>query len=98
MQSLRPILDPKEMASSAAVVGKLLREDKALACGYARAFGVPPGADDEKLLVDVAKALAAFQQTLVTPRTPFDDFRDALVAGDRTGAAGASAGAPRGGG
>jgi len=83
MQSLRPILDPKEMASGAPAVAKLLREDKGLACGYERAFGAPPGADDETLLVDAGKALAAFQQTLVTPRTPFDDFRDALVAGDR---------------
>ena len=85
MQSLRPILDPKEMAGSAAAVATLLREDERLACGYARAFGETPGADDEKLLVDAAKALAAFQQTLVTPRTAFDRFRDALVAGDRAG-------------
>jgi len=83
MQSLRPILDPKEMASSAGAVASLLREDRVLACGYERAFGKPPGADDERLLVDAAKALAAFQQTLVTPRAPFDDFRDALVANDR---------------
>lgn len=83
MQSVRPLLDAREMASSAPAVAKLLREDKALACGYERAFGERPGADDEKLLVDAAKALAAFQQTLVTPRTPFDDFRDALVAGDK---------------
>ena len=46
-----------------------------------------PGADDEKLLVDAAKALAAFQATLVSPRTPFDAFRDALLAGDREAAA-----------
>jgi cytochrome c peroxidase len=85
MQSLRPILDPREMASSAAAVARLLREDKELACGYARAFGVAPGTDDETLLVDAGKALAAFQQTLVTPRTPFDAFLDALVAGDRYG-------------
>jgi cytochrome c peroxidase len=85
MQSLRPILDPKEMASDASVVARLLREDKALACGYERAFAAPPGADDETLLADAGKVLAAFQQTLVTPRTPFDDFRDALLAGDRDG-------------
>jgi len=86
MQSLRPILDPKEMAGNAAAVARLMREDKALACGYQRAFGEPPGTDDERVLVDAAKALAAFQQTLVTPRTAFDDFRDALVAGNRAGA------------
>ena len=86
-QSIRPILDPREMAGDAARVAGLLREDKALACGYERAFGQKPGGDDEKLLVDAAKALAAFQATLVSPRTPFDSFRDALVSGDREAAA-----------
>jgi cytochrome c peroxidase len=70
------------MAGDAPAIARLLREDRTLACGYERAFGERPGSDDERLLVDAAKALAAFQQTLVTPRTPFDDFRDALVAGE----------------
>ena len=35
-------------------------------------------ANDEEVLVDVGKALAAFQETLVSGRTPFDEFRDAL--------------------
>ena len=82
-QTIRPILDRREMASSAARVAGLLRQDGALACGYRRAFGEQPGGDDETLLVDAAKALAAFQATLVSPRTPFDAFRDALLAGDR---------------
>jgi len=34
------------------------------------------------VLVDVGKALAAFQETLVSGRTPFDDFRDALERGE----------------
>lgn len=82
-QSIRPILDPREMAGDAGRVAGLLRDDKTLACGYERAFGHQPGPDDEKLLVDAAKALAAFQATLVSPRTPFDAFRDSVVAGDR---------------
>ena len=86
MQSLRPILDPREMGGSVRGVAKLLREDRQLACFYRQAFGEAPGSDDERLLVDAAKALAAFQQTLVTPRTPFDDFRDALAAGDKEAA------------
>ena len=86
-QSLRPLLAPREMDAGAERVAALLREDPVLACGYERAFGDRPGRDDERLLVDAAKALAAFQTTLVTPRTPFDAFRDALVAGDRTAAA-----------
>jgi cytochrome c peroxidase len=38
-------------------------------------------------LADVGKALAAFQETLVTGRTPFDDFRDALARNDPEAAA-----------
>jgi cytochrome c peroxidase len=45
----------------------------------------PPKAGSD--LVDLAKALAAYQATLVSPRTAFDDFRDALVRGDRRAAA-----------
>jgi cytochrome c peroxidase len=86
-QTIRPILDRREMAGSAAQVGRLLRDDKDLACGYERAFGSKAGVDDEHLLVDAVKALAAFQATLVSPRTRFDAFRDALVAGDRAATA-----------
>jgi len=86
-QAIRPILDPREMAGSAQHIGRLLRESRDLACGYERAFGAKAGDDDERLLVDAAKALAAFQATLVSPRTPFDAFRDALVTGDRSAAA-----------
>jgi cytochrome c peroxidase len=85
-QSIRPLLDPREMNGGPTRAGELLRSDAAFACGYERAFGNTPGTDDERLLVDTAKALAAFQATLVSPRTPFDDFRDALVAGDRESA------------
>jgi len=86
-QSIRPLLDAREMDASAARIARLLRADRDLRAGYARAFGAPPGADDEAILVDAAKALAAFQETLVTGRTPFDDFRDALARDDRTAAA-----------
>ncbi|TAJ36799.1 MAG: hypothetical protein EPO67_03415 [Reyranella sp.] len=86
-QSIRPLLDPREMNGGPARPATLLRSDAQLACGYGKAFGEKPGIDDEKLLVDTAKALAAFQATLVSPRTSFDDFRDALVAGDRDRAA-----------
>src|SRR2546425_543535 len=44
-----------------------------------RAAVLPPPADDEAVFVDVGKALAAFQETLVSGRTPFDRFRDALA-------------------
>jgi cytochrome c peroxidase len=96
MQGLRAVLDPREMGGNAAGVGKLLRGQADLACGYQRAFGAAPGVDDDRLLVDAAKAIAAFVETLVSPRTPFDDFRDALVAGDRAVAANYPLAAQRG--
>ena len=68
-QSIRPLLEPREMRSSAAQVATV-----------ARKFGLR--GDDEALLAEVGKALAAYQATLVSGRTPFDDFRDALEAGD----------------
>lgn len=95
-QSLRPIIEPREMASSAGRVAGLLRSDPRLNCFYRRAYRAAPGDDDEALLVDAAKALAAFQETLVSPRTAFDEFRDALLAGDGEGAARYPATAQRG--
>src|SRR5262249_22161369 len=82
-QSITPILDPRELGMSAASVAKFIRSDRDFACRYRKTFGVAPGKDDEKILVDSAKALAAFQETLVSGRTAFDDFRDALARGDK---------------
>jgi len=81
-QSIRPVLDPRELGASAAHVARLMREDRDLSCRYAKTFGAPPPRDDEGVLVDAGKALAAFQETLITGRTPFDEFRDALERGD----------------
>jgi cytochrome c peroxidase len=75
-QSIRPLLDPREMNASAEHVAKTVRS--VFAQEYESAFGRRPPAHDEELLVDVGKALAAFQETLVSGRTPFDDFRDRL--------------------
>lgn len=84
--SLRPIGHPLEMASSAAQIARMLRGDVELACRYRRVFGDPDKPDDI-VLVDAAKAIAAFVEMLVSPRTPFDAFRDALLRGDRAAAA-----------
>jgi len=78
-QSIRPLLEAREMRSSAAHVAAFVRQR--LADDYAGAFGAPPPADDERVLADVGRALAAYQGTLITGRTPFDDFRDALERG-----------------
>src|SRR6185503_1759837 len=82
-QSIRPILDARELASTPRHVAELVRNDDQLACRYRRSFGSAPSpADDEAVLVDVGKALAAFQETFESPATPFDRFRDALARGE----------------
>ena len=81
-QSVRPILEAREMGGSQAQVAALVRGDADLSCRFGRVFGAPPPAADEAVLAGIGKALAAFQETLVSGRSPFDDFRDALARGD----------------
>lgn len=84
-QSIRPILDVRELGANARHVAGLVRGDDQLSCRYRRVFGAPASpVDDEAVLVDVAKALAAFQETFQSPATPFDRFRDSLARGGAT--------------
>ncbi len=81
-QSLRPIVDARELAATPRHVAQVVRNDNEMSCRYRHAFGSPPSpTNDEAVLVDIAKALAAFQETLTSGRTPFDHFRDALARG-----------------
>src|SRR3954463_1186704 len=82
-QSVRPLLDPREMRASPGHVADLVRNH--LAADYAKAFGRAVPIDDEEAMIDAGKALAAYQETLVSGRTPFDDFRDALARSDAGG-------------
>lgn len=82
--SLAPLSDAEEIAATPHGLMALLQRDRGLGARYRSVFGAP--VPDTALLVNVAKALAAYQATLVSPRTAFDDFRDALARGD-TGAA-----------
>jgi len=86
-QSIRPLLDTRELGVDPHHVADLVRKDRKLACHYRQVFGAPPSdTDDEAVLVDVAKALAAFQETIVSGPTRFDEFRDALARGDQDAA------------
>jgi cytochrome c peroxidase len=84
-QTMRPIVDPREMGASPRHVRKLIADDPALSCLYGKAYGrlATAEADDERVLVNVGKALAAFVEGVSSGRTPFDEFRDALARGDR---------------
>jgi cytochrome c peroxidase len=80
--SLRAIQDPGEMGGDARRTARTLLARADLACYYQAAFGKPARASDPDLMVNVAKAIAAWQETLVSPPTPFDAFRNALARGD----------------
>ena len=83
MASLRPILDAREIGASAETVAFIVQTGDGVACRYKAAFGDEPSAHDaDRVLVNVAKALAAYEETFVTGRTPFDDYRDAVARGD----------------
>jgi cytochrome c peroxidase len=95
--SIVPLIDPKEMGATPALVTQRMAGDPVLSRQYSSVFGSPPDpADAEATLVNAAKALAAFQETLVSGRTAFDDFRDALARGDRAAASQFPADAQRG--
>ncbi len=81
--SIRPIIAEAEMAGAAEHVQAVIAGDKTLSAPFVQAFGA--SASDmpaEQALVSAGKALAAFQETLISARTPFDEFRDALSTKD----------------
>jgi cytochrome c peroxidase len=79
--SLTPLTAGDELAATPQHLQALLKRDRQLDQRYRMLFGAP--VQDESLLVNFAKAMAAYQATLASPRTPFDAFRDALARGDR---------------
>ena len=82
-QAIRPLLDPREMASSPGHLQALLQSRPADAAAWKQVFRRDVREEDSQaVLVGTAKLLAAYVATLVSPRTPFDDFRDALARGD----------------
>jgi cytochrome c peroxidase len=82
-QSIRPILSRNEMAATPSGIRRAIINEPDLSCLFKATFDLDP-ADLKKqdVLVLVAKALAAFQETLVTGITAFDRFRNAMKAGD----------------
>lgn len=85
MQSIRPLLDPREMAASPQHIQNRITGSPQHRAAYRTLTGTDPRRSPPVLvLVTAAKALAAFQETLVTPRTTFDAFRDGLARGDHT--------------
>ena len=83
--SLTPLVAPDELGTTSHHAHALLQRDARLRTSYQQVFGPPQV--NEQLLVNLAKALAAYQVTLASGRTQFDVFRDALATGDTRAAA-----------
>jgi cytochrome c peroxidase len=83
---VRPLADPRELGIGPERLAALVDGDPGLACLRRAAFGAAPARPD-RVRVEVAKALAAYLETLDSPRTRFDVFRDALARGDTDAAA-----------
>ncbi|WP_157694109.1 cytochrome-c peroxidase [Hydrogenophaga crassostreae] len=94
--SLTPLLSDGEMQQTVPALAQRVRSTPELAAGYREAFQKALPVDDATLVVDLGKALAAYQASLVSERTPFDDFRDALSRGDAASAASYPLAAQRG--
>jgi cytochrome c peroxidase len=99
-QALAPIESPREMAGSRGAAARLVRDDAPLRGAYESAFGaLPPPADPDaatRVFVNVGKALAAFERTLLSRRAPFDVFVEALRKGDLAGRSALGPAAQRG--
>lgn len=80
-QSLTPLLLEKEMGMPEAGATGIARRLEFVA-SYTRLFGEPDSLSEQNNLVNLGKALAAYQETLITGITSFDRFRDALASND----------------
>ncbi len=85
--SLAPLINLVEMGNRVTELAAKVRGTPRVAQSYVDVFGQTPGDDDEQVVVNIAKALASYQASLVSPRTAFDAFRDALLRGDQRAAA-----------
>ncbi len=92
--SIRPILTRHEMGSNAQHVQQSVLQDRDWREQYRRLFGAI--GSPEEVLVNVGKSLAAYLETLRSPPTAFDRFRDAVAAGQSPDTVNYSAAARRG--
>ncbi len=83
--SLHPIVDAQEMGHRPESLKRAISESL-YAADFQGVFGDIRDQDAEMVLVNTAKLLSAYLETLVTPPTAFDAFREALARGDQAAA------------
>lgn len=87
-QSIAPILDARELGMTPDTLKTRMQTTPMLADGYRQVFGAAPATHDaDTVMVNVAKAMAAFQETILSGKSSFDKFRDALAAQEAAGIA-----------
>lgn len=79
--AMRPLLSGIEMAGSIPEAASSLRQDPYF-LQLLESANVEPATSDERLVVFATKCIAAYTRTLVSPKTAFDRYRDALETGD----------------
>ncbi len=80
--SLRPLLSDIEMNSSVASAANYLRAAPYVQTTLSSAGIIVANQTDDQLVVIAAKALGAFQRTLISDPTGFDRFVEAIISGD----------------
>ncbi len=80
-QSIRPMVNHKEMNLPKLALRSVI-EKSTFSKPYTKFYGDITKQNDDQILVNIGKALAAFQETLLTPKTSFDHFRDAVAKQD----------------
>jgi cytochrome c peroxidase len=82
-QAIRPLTDPREMNADAQHIARVIAADATLSCQWQKLFSTSPLADVDTTLVNAAKAIGAFNASLVSQPTAFDRFRNDLAQGAR---------------
>lgn len=78
--SVRPLTSPQEMNMSASAIKAYINQTPDYRQHYQALFGGDVSQhDSDRVMINISKALAAYQETLISSRTSFDEFRDALV-------------------
>lgn len=91
--SIRPLEAPHEMGMTASAVRSRINSNPQWRERYLRLFGEAAGSSDpDRVLANTGKAIAAYLETLWSPPTAFDRFRNALAQSDSPAAAAASTG------
>lgn len=87
-QAVHPIENPIEMGSSRQQVATYLASNKDLQAAYMDVFGARPKVEEaETVLVNIGKAIAAYERLLVRGDSPFDRYSAHLLGlegGDKT--------------